>query len=298
MQLLVHSSDDDESKQSLVLAKDGAELCGSGRTCSEQLGLVKDATEWAEFLVNKSLMKISQLKNQYIVLEDLTCGFKRPCVLDLKLGTRQHGLNASETKIKSKTAKVNSTTSKTLGLRLCGMQVYKPYQSESVFRDKYFGRKLDDTSFEENLKSFFDNGLHLRTDAIRTIIKRLELLFDVLSTQSKFLFYATSILLVYEGHVEKDFLAGKSLSTSSSADSGVFPSGGSLDMDHDPSPDEDSSRSAQMHLIDFAHTYPLYDGEIDSDSGVVFGVNSLLRLLRKFLEEDSVDVGSSGTSET
>jgi hypothetical protein len=236
--------------------------------------------------------------SEYIVLEDLTCGFKRPCVLDLKLGTRQHGLNASETKIKSKTAKVNSTTSKTLGLRLCGMQVYKPYQSESVFRDKYFGRKLDDTSFEENLKSFFDNGLHLRTDAIRTIIKRLELLFDVLSTQSKFLFYATSILLVYEGHVEKDFLAGKSLSTSSSADSGVFPSGGSLDMDHDPSPDEDSSRSAQMHLIDFAHTYPLYDGEIDSDSGVVFGVNSLLRLLRKFLEEDSVDVGSSGTSET
>jgi hypothetical protein len=67
MQLLVHSSDDDESKQSLVLAKDGAELCGSGRTCSEQLGLVKDATEWAEFLVNKSLMKISQLKNRMLV---------------------------------------------------------------------------------------------------------------------------------------------------------------------------------------------------------------------------------------
>jgi inositol-hexakisphosphate kinase len=59
----------------------------------------------------------------YLVLGDLTRSFRRPCVLGIKMGTRQHGEDASPAKVISHTAKCAATTSLALGLRLCGMQI-------------------------------------------------------------------------------------------------------------------------------------------------------------------------------
>lgn len=57
------------------------------------------------------------------MLENLTHKFRYPCVLDLKMGTRQYGDDAPESKRKSQTAKAANTTTITLGVRLAGMQV-------------------------------------------------------------------------------------------------------------------------------------------------------------------------------
>jgi len=136
---------------------------------------------------------------QYILLENLTSKLRHPCVLDLKVGTRQYGDGASASKKSSKNAKVASTTSGLLGLRLGGMQVYQVSLGRYICRTKNYGRSLSAEGLKSALRQFFCNGLLVRTDIIQALLVKLTQLHQLLSGLDSYRFYTSSLLVTYDG---------------------------------------------------------------------------------------------------
>lgn len=56
-------------------------------------------------------------------MEDLTAKYKRPCILDIKMGTTSIGDDAKPEKADSMRAKDESTTTTKLGYRITGYRV-------------------------------------------------------------------------------------------------------------------------------------------------------------------------------
>ncbi|CAB3402019.1 unnamed protein product [Caenorhabditis bovis] len=151
-----------------------------------------------ESIEGSPILNKRKLSKNFIVISDLTYGMKCPRILDLKLGTRQHGDHASTAKVACMTAKCQSTTSANLGIRLCGMKLISP--GKHVLIDKYEGRSMSEQRLAEEIRSFFDVSPEI-VEAARRKMKRIR---EVLCESDGVRLFGASLLIVIEGdpHVE------------------------------------------------------------------------------------------------
>nr|CAB3256543.1 inositol hexakisphosphate kinase 1 [Phallusia mammillata] len=86
--------------------------------------------------LQRQLQSKPRVVKQFILLENVTSKFRKPCVLDLKMGTRIHGDHDAEAKKMHHEIKSAQSTTQQLGVRLAGMQACRGLDASVANNDR------------------------------------------------------------------------------------------------------------------------------------------------------------------
>lgn len=205
--------------------------------------------------IQKQIDPSDQTEKEYLCLENLTKNFTKPCVLDLKMGTKTYAPYANQMK-KDREDKKYPIMKKT-GFRFVGMQIYDVDNDINISHDKDYGYSMKIDEFPDGIKRFCSSGIFnggSEEEKRKLLVKIIGKLTDIkewFENQNLHRFYSSSLLLVYEG----DVTAG-------------------------------SSDTVTIKLIDFAHVCDIKEKD-GLDDGYLLGLNHIVRIFNNLLDEHS-----------
>lgn len=221
-----------------------------------------------------------------IVLENVTAGFKRPNILDVKLGKRLWAEDAPDAKRQKLDKVASETTSGSLGFRIAGMKAWQ-MDSYQVY-DKFYGRDRTADNVHEAFYNLFDaepdtGDLDVLNEIIDGVVDAVEEIETTVANQESRM-YSSSLLLVYEGDrsARREAL-DSAFSKSKARDSATsLPDG--LDDINDDDADSDSEveqirdkKIFDIRIIDFAHA--AWTPGLGPDENMLQGIRSVHNIL-------------------
>ncbi|XP_033763021.1 inositol hexakisphosphate kinase 3-like [Pecten maximus] len=246
--------------------------------------------------------------HDYIMLENLVGSLRMPCILDLKIGTKQTGDDTSEEDKKLREHRSANSTSGTLGIRLSGMHMYQMESDNYLSHNKHYGWTLDEAGLRQVLRQFFYNCCitNVRREVTR-IISKLHRLHSILSTQDLHYFFGSSLLLFYDGYKNNRPCDGQL--NDANAFSAANTDQSAEDLNEYSSCDQKGDRreerscvkehcrtecscetgKADIRLIDFGRTVLKSDMKersygVEFEEGVLFGLANLINILQSIID--------------
>ncbi|KAJ2063326.1 hypothetical protein GGI17_001816 [Coemansia sp. S146] len=224
----------------------------------------------------------STVDSSYICLENLADGYEKPCILDVKIGTRIHDIDASPEKVAKMLGKAQETTTGSLGVRICGMSV----QGTTGQARDWFAKLTVETIRDAFAMYFSAAESMVSTEYRRFVIRQFileveELAAVIRSVETRM--YASSLLFVYDASKARyeQFVSGAPCDNKSDCN----------DNEDDEDSEEDEGRDGLLDVkaIDFAHSHWV-PGQ-GCDELYLFGLEKLVEILRGLIVEEPAASG-------
>ncbi|KAK9477068.1 inositol polyphosphate kinase-domain-containing protein [Lipomyces japonicus] len=238
-----------------------------------------------------------------IVLENVTAGFVKPSVIDVKLGRQLWDERASHDKRKRLDDVSNKTTSGSLGLRIAGMKVWHAKDNKYRIFDKSYGRSLNDDTISNGIRDFITiESVERQRVVVDKILKGIQQIQQAVESEESRM-YSASILIAYETDPETfdialheenepkdrfegesedeelEFTVSETIEINGTLVKQVSISGaGEITVREDA--DEEEKPTVRVKLIDFAHaTWVPGQG---NDENALYGIRNLYRIFAEY----------------
>eukprot|EP00092_Neocalanus_flemingeri_P006501 GFUD01007008.1.p1 GENE.GFUD01007008.1~~GFUD01007008.1.p1 ORF type:complete len:302 (+),score=107.35 GFUD01007008.1:133-1038(+) len=195
-------------------------------------------------------------KVEYLMMENLTKNFIKLCIMDVKIGAKTYGPDASEKKKAQQDASY-AGTKQPFGFSVPGMSVHVGEEKEKVIvKGKEFGRTLNVDNIHELLEMYLDinNEPEVARELAKIFVEDLEKVLQLFQYQTTFHFFASSLLFVYDAEAAKEFKETKDLTI--------------------------LRKTISLKMIDFAH---VWKAEGKTDENYMKGVQSLIDLFKNVM---------------